>query len=386
MSPVSATNSNPPGLSAWENEYLRPAVNGLLDPRWQKALIVGTILTLALSHWLLHTPQKHAHNLLYNLDFVPILAAAMLFGWRSAVGATLLTLAVESPHLWRMWPEDPAYRIDQMLETSASGIAGVVVGLLASRERRHKASLQKASTELAQVNEELRQNLERLSKAERMYAVAQLSASLAHEIRNPLASISGAAGILRRGNASTSNVQECLDIIEKESNRLNKLLSNFLTFARPRAPRFQSADLYAIIDSTVALARVSCQANGIEFRRTIDGVLPEVRCDSEQLKQVLLNLLMNAVDATGHGVIDLHAFARDGAAFISVRDQGAGLLKEQESRIFEPFFTTKPNGTGLGLAIASKIIEQHGGILTAQNAPGAGLTMTVQLPIDQESA
>ncbi len=219
-----------------------------------------------------------------------------------------------------------------------------------------------------------------------MYAVAQLSASLAHEIRNPLASISGAAGILKRGNASPENERECLEVIEKESNRLNKLLANFLNFARPRAPRFQETDLVAVIDSTIALARHSGEACGIEFRRTINDPLPEVQCDSEQLKQVLLNLLMNAVHATGKGEVDLQAYTRDGSAFIVVRDEGAGIPKDQEDRIFEPFFTTKPNGSGLGLAIASKIVEQHGGLLTARNAPGKGLTMVLQLPVKRDSA
>jgi len=358
----------------------------LRDHRAQKLVIAGGILLLALSHWLIEEPDKHLNNLLYNLNFIPILVGGMMLGWRTAVYATLLTLALEVSHLWRYWPNDEAYRMDQIFETFASGIAGVVVGLLASRERRHRAKLEDTTRELAQVNQELRSNLERLSKAERMYAVAQLSASLAHEIRNPLASISGAAGILKRGHATTDNVEECLDVIEKESNRLNKLLANFLNFARPRAPRFQSTDLAAVIDSTVALARHSGEASNIEFRRTIDGVLPETLCDSEQLKQVLLNLLMNAVHATGKGAVDLHAYARDGAVFITVRDEGSGIPKDQENRIFEPFFTTKSNGTGLGLAIASKIVEQHGGLLTAQNAPGKGFAMVLQLPVTQETA
>jgi two-component system, NtrC family, sensor histidine kinase HydH len=358
----------------------------LRDHRSQKLLMVGGILLLASSHWFIGGPDKHLNNLLYNLNFVPILVGGMLLGWRTAVLATLLTLAAEMPHLWKFWPNDETYRMDQIFETFASGIGGVVVGLLASKERRQRAKLEATTRQLAAVNQEMRDNLERLTKAERMYAVAQLSASLAHEIRNPLASISGAAGILKRGNASADNERECLEVIEKESNRLNKLLANFLNFARPRAPRFQPTDLVAVIDSTIALARHSGEASGVEFRRTIDGALPEVQCDSEQLKQVLLNLLMNAVHATGRGAVDLNAFARDGAAFIVVRDEGAGIPKDQEDRIFEPFFTTKPNGSGLGLAIASKIIEQHGGLLTARNAPGKGLTMVLQLPVTRETA
>jgi two-component system, NtrC family, sensor histidine kinase HydH len=346
-------------------------------------LMVGGILLLALSHWFIDKPDKHLNNLLFNLNFIPILVGGMLLGWRTAVFATLLTLVAETPYLWHSWPDDETYRTDQILETFASGIAGVVVGLLASKERRHRAKLEDATQELADVNKELRDNLERLSKAERMYAVAQLSASLAHEIRNPLASISGAAGILKRGNAKADNVTACLDVIEKESNRLNKLLTNFLNFARPRAPRFQPSDLAAVIDSTVALARHSGEASRIEFRCAIDASLPEVQCDSEQVKQVLLNLLMNAVHATGNGFVDVQAYERGGAAFVVVRDEGAGIPKDQEDRIFEPFFTTKNNGSGLGLAIANKIVEQHGGALTAENSPGKGLTMVLELPVSR---
>jgi signal transduction histidine kinase len=362
-----------------------PSAGWRRDPRWQKVLIVCSILLFALSHWLVGSPDKHIHNVLYNLDFIPILVSAMLFGWWSAVLATLLTLAAEFPHLWLSWPYDSAYRFDQMAETTASGVAGVVVGFLATRERRHRQRLEEASRELATVNHELQQNLERLKKAERMYAVAQLSANLAHEIRNPLASISGAAGILSRGQSSAENVQECFDVIQKESERLNKLLTNFLNFARPRPPKFQPTDLIAVIDSTIALARHSGEAVGIEFRRTVERDLPEVQCDSEQLKQVLFNLVMNAVHATGRGAVDLHACTRDGSVFITVRDQGSGIPREHEDRIFEPFFTTKPNGSGLGLAIASKITEQHGGALLAKNTPGEGLAMELQLPIVQKS-
>ena len=363
----------------------RSAVSIMRNARAQKALITGAIVLLALSHWLVEKPDKQVHNVLFNLDFIPILVGSMLFGWRMAVFTTSVTILAQTPHLLMVWPHDPAYQIDQVAETIASGVAGVVIGFLAQRERRHSQKLEETTHELGRVNHELQENLERLKKAERMYAVAQLSASLAHEIRNPLASISGAAGILRRGHASAENVQECLDIIQKESQRLNKLLTNFLSFARPRAPKFQTTDLVAVIDSTITLARHSGEASGIEFRRTVNGTLPEVECDSEQLKQVLFNLVMNAVHATGRGTVDLHACTRDGLAFVSVRDEARGIPKNQESRIFEPFFTTKPNGSGLGLAIASKIMEQHGGTLAARNVPGEGLTMELQLPITQKS-
>src|SRR5215831_8821353 len=233
------------------------------------------------------------------------------------------------------------------------------------------------------VYRELRENLERLKKAERLSAVAQLSANMAHEIRNPLAGISGAAGILKRGHANAENVRDCIEIIEKESQRLNKLLTSFLDFARPRTPRLQPTDLREVIDSVIALATHSPGASGIEFRSSIDRELPEVECDSEQLKQVLLNLVINGIQATRQGVVELQAAARGAWAVITVRDEGCGIPPEQRERIFDPFFTTKDNGTGLGLAIASKIVEQHGGTLSAVNAPGRGLDVVVQLPLQR---
>ena len=346
-------------------------------------MIAGAVVLLALSHWLIQAPDKSINNLLYNLNFIPILVAGMQLGWQGALGATMLTLVLEVPHLQTYWPRDDTYRIDQVIETLTSGIGGVVVGLFATSERRHRAELEQASDALERANRELRDNLERLARAERMYAVAQLSASLAHEIRNPLASISGAAGILKRGHGSVEDIDECLDVIHKESERLNKLLANFLSFARPRALRFQPTDLAAVIASTLALARHSDGAKEIEFRCTISDSLPEVDCDSEQLKQVLLNLLLNAMHATGKGTVTLDVTASNGSVFISVQDQGAGVPAGQEENIFEPFFTTKATGSGLGLAIARKIVDQHGGTLSARNTPGSGLTMIVELPLKQ---
>jgi signal transduction histidine kinase len=246
--------------------------------------------------------------------------------------------------------------------------------------------LEKTTLELENVYTELRQNIERLTKAERLSAVAQLSASLAHEIRNPLAGISGAAGILRRGHANADNVRECVEIIEKESQRLNKLLTHFLEFARPRAPRMQPTDLAAVIDSVVALAAHSPGGSAVEFRRLIADGLPEVECDSEQLKQVLLNLVINSIEEAPRSVVELHAAADDATVTITVRDQGPGVSPERQAHMFDPFFTTKDTGTGLGLAIASKIVEQHGGVLRAASAPGRGMDMIVHLPLRRSVA
>lgn len=352
------------------------------DPRWRLALVAGASIALALVHWILPFSYIHLHNFFQHLNFLPILLAGLFYGWRGAAAATLLAAILQFPHLWRTWNQLPVYVADMVLELPLFGLGGIIAGLLAERERRQRTRLENTKRELEKVYEELQQNIEHLKRAERLYAAGQLSAGLAHEIRNPLASISGAAGILKRGNASSENFRECLDIIDKETQRLNRLLTSFLDFARPRAPRFQPVELPALFDSVIALAQHVPGAALIDLRQELSAPLPELRCDPEQLKQVLLNLVINAIHATpGRGAVLLRASASPARVLIEVCDEGSGLPPADLDRIFDPFFTTKENGTGLGLAVAAKIVEQHGGLLTAENNPGRGMTFRLDLPL-----
>ncbi len=353
---------------------------------WPKLAIVLAIATLAAAHWYVPRSNKNIHNLIYHLDFLPLVSAGMLYGWRGAGVAALLAATVQGPVTWMLWRHDVVYAVDQVGETAVFSAAGLIVGAFAARERRHREKIEQTTAELERVYTELRENLDKLRKAERMAAVAQLSASLAHEIRNPLASISGAAGILKRGHGTKENVDDCLEIIDLESQRLNKLLANFLTFARPRAPRFQPTDVEAVIDSVIALAAHNPAAAGIRFEKRVEAGLPEIQCDPEQMKQVLLNLAINAMEATVKGRVTLTASARNGTATLTVVDEGAGFAPDQRDRIFDPFFTTKEHGTGLGLAIAAKIVEQHGGVLRAESAPVRGVAMVVELPVERKPA
>jgi signal transduction histidine kinase len=135
------------------------------------------------------------------------------------------------------------------------------------------------------------------------------------------------------------------------------------------------------MESVIALARHARGASRVQFESRVRGALPEVHCDSEQIKQVLLNLVMNAVEATPEGTVCLEASAQSDFAVITVQDEGSGVPVAQEDLIFEPFFTTKESGNGLGLAIAAQIVDQHGGNLAARNRPGKGLTIELRLPV-----
>ena len=354
------------------------------NPLWRIAMVAFNIVVLASVPWFIPASHFQIHNVLHHLNFVPLMVAGMLYGWRGAILFMLFADLAYAPHLYVSWDVNRFDASDQLVELSIFGGAGVIAGLLADRERRQRFNLEKTKQELERVYLELQQNIERLRKGERLYAAGQLSASLAHEIRNPLASISGAAGILGRGNASAENVQNCLEIIDKESHRLNKLLTSFLDFARPRAPRFQLTDLASVIASVANLAEHANNVRNVRLYQQIEESLPELECDPEQMKQVLINLTMNAIQASPiDGAVWLSGWSSFDRVYVSVRDEGCGIPAEQQDQIFDPFFTTKENGTGLGLAIASMIVAQHGGLLTARKNAERGMTFQLELPRDR---
>jgi signal transduction histidine kinase len=229
----------------------------------------------------------------------------------------------------------------------------------------------------------LQENFERMKRAERLYALGQLSAGLAHEIRNPLASISGAAGIVRRGRSSEEKTAECLEIIHRECQRLSRLLTSFLDFARPRSPNFLKISMESIFDSVLGLAEHAVNGAAISLRREYPAGLA-FDCDPEQLKQVLLNLVINAIQAMPDGGEVLIASRVEcQKVVIEVRDQGCGVSKEEMEHLYDPFFTTKENGTGLGLPVAHQIVANLGGVLSARNNPDCGMTFCIELPMHQ---
>lgn len=373
--------------SAWENKEMGHASRSLRilrKPQVKAAVIAAMIVVLALTTWLTSPRAIALHNVLHHLNFLPFMMAGMLFGWRGAVKALLFGLVVEAPIIAHHWLRFPIDASDQLLELAIFGSAGIIAGLLADRERVQRLRVESTKRELENVYTELRENVEKMKRTERLSAAGQLAASLAHEIRNPLASISGAAGILKRGNASPDNKQECLGILEKESQRLNKLLTNFLDFARPRLPRFQRVDPCALVQSVTVLARHAAIRQQVAIIDELPAHLPLVECDAEQMKQVLLNVVLNAIQATqGGGRIVVKAFAKNAELCVEVRDEGCGMSPQELERMFEPFFTTKENGTGLGLAVAANIVEQHGGLLRADNNMGKGMTFRLELPLER---
>lgn len=347
--------------------------------------VIAVTIGISIVHYYTPDSMVQLHYLIQRLFYVPVVYAGLYFGWRGGLSAAVLAGLAYLPQILATWKLHPSYSINQCAEVVLFCVAGVVAGLLADRERRQKRTLQETAEQLSRVYGELQDNFERMKRTERLYALGQLSAGLAHEIRNPLASIEGAAAVLLREPPSEERRIEFLQIIQKESRRLNRLLTNFLNFAKPREPEFKNIRVEQMLDSVIALSEHAIRRSPIIFRKEVADNLTELECDSEQLTQILLNLTINAIQAMPDGgEIVLSAHRQDGNAVIEVQDQGLGISEEDLEKIFDPFFTTKESGTGLGLPVAHQIAARQGGVLTAARNTDKGMTFSLEIPLSRE--
>jgi signal transduction histidine kinase len=350
--------------------------------RWLwRGLILVAVAVIGVLHFLTPRTAPHWIYILQRLYYIPIVLGGLSMGWRGGLAVALLSGVAFMNGTPAIWTVSKVDVLDQCLETCIFCLVGGLAGVLTDRQRKQDQALRKTTEELRRAHQELRENIEGMKRAERLYALGQLSAGLAHEIRNPLASIEGAAAVVQRERESEERRREFLDIIQKESRRLNQLLTSFLSFARPSPPDLKTVEIDGLLDSVIVLAQHAGESRRRDLKKDIQPGLARLECDPEQLKQVLLNLVMNAIQATPQGGTVLLAAQGDGnKVTIDVHDQGCGISKDCLDRIFDPFFTTKETGTGLGLSLAHQIVSQHGGTLTVARNSADGVTMRVSLP------
>jgi signal transduction histidine kinase len=222
-------------------------------------------------------------------------------------------------------------------------------------------------------------SLRRLAEARRLAALGAMSAGLAHEIRNPLAGLKGAAQILQDEPLS-GEAREMVEVVLRETDRLDRVVSSFLTFARPVHLERTRVDLRTVVRHAVKLLRAEGLPKGVAVAVHEDEV-PDVLGDGARLGQVVVNLLRNARDAVAaSGRIEVTLAQDGGDVVLTVRDDGPGIPADALGQLGTPFFTTKPGGTGLGLALSDRIVVAHGGTLSPPSSPGEGATFTVRLP------
>jgi signal transduction histidine kinase len=223
---------------------------------------------------------------------------------------------------------------------------------------------------------------EQLRRAEKLSTLGEMAAVLAHEIRNPLGSIRGTAEILKDDYRPGDPKHEFIEIQIRETERLNRVVEDFLRMARPQPSEMTSCSLVEELETVVTLVSRDALKRGVSI--LFDPFTGEsgIHANGEKLRQAFLNIVINALQATPSGGNVTIAINRiESGLEISFIDSGSGIDADSLSKIFDPFFTTKPDGTGLGLAITKKIIESHGGVLTVESEAGKGTIVSVRLPI-----
>ncbi len=348
-------------------------------------IFIGSITIL---HYVTATDRTHAHDVLRRLYFIPVILGGIWFGLRGGFGTAVFVSVVYAPHVVFQWGNISGEHPEQYLEILLFNIIGVITGSLSSREHQQRLRAEESAQRLAGSFAKLREQADmileiedQLRRADRLTALGELSAGMAHEIRNPLGSIRGTAEILRDAFGPDDKYAEFTAILVKEVDRLNQVLEDFLRFVRPEPSDQALFSPEETLREVIQLSEVQTRKANVNLVAEIDE-LPEVEGEGGQFKQVFLNLILNAVQAMTTGG-QLHISAKKVDQWVICRfvDNGPGIPKENLERIFNPFFTTKQEGTGLGLAITSRIVENAGGRIKVESEIGQGTTFTLKLRV-----
>jgi signal transduction histidine kinase len=266
------------------------------------------------------------------------------------------------------------------------GIPAVTVGIVAERERRARSEVERLNTQVTGTLNRLQATQQELLVAERMATVGRLSLRVAHEVRNPIAAIELNAELLQdivkeRPGTDMDEAGGLVTAIRDQVNTLDALTEEYLAFARFPKPHFEEESINHLLEELAAFLRPVATRQGLTINVANDPAAPMMEVDRPLLRQAVLNLLKNGMEALSRGGAITLGSRWDGEALeVFVSDTGSGITSEVAGRLFEPFFTTKPQGTGLGLSITRQIIEEHGGELTWRNGEGGGATFTIRMP------
>jgi two-component system, NtrC family, sensor histidine kinase HydH len=357
--------------------------------------LVTCVIGISLLHYL--TPLRLAmlHDIFQRLYYIPIILSAFWFGFRGGIGCAILVTVCYAPHILFQWGGHLAMEMEKYLEVLLYNVVGGITGFLSQQERSRREQLEETAQGLEESYQQLQSQSEliirieeQLRRAERLSALGELSAILAHEIRNPLASIRGTAEILMEEGTSAASRGEFLGILVKESDRLNRVVEDFLRMARPDPTNKRACDLNEELANMVTLLSAEARASKVGLHLE-PSELPPFLGDGEKLRQAFMNIILNGIQASPSGgrvLVSTQLNREAGCIEIRFADNGPGISPQRVAEIFEPFFTTKGNGTGLGLPITKKIIEGHGGTVKVESEAGNGAVFKVSLPISTELA
>ncbi len=365
-------------------QVLEPRIGLLNTPRGN---VCSILIKLGLGYLLIGV-SGGVQSSNYLILMLPVVSAATTLG---AWGTTLVTAAACGSYLsfllyldWSrvvLLPEDIR---ELCLRVLFLCLLSYLSYRLMEANRRQARKYQSVAEQLAEANRNLQRAEAAVRRSERLAALGQLTAGLAHELRNPLGTMKGSAEVLRQNVASENAVaREMAGFIAAEVDRTNSLITRFLDFARPLELRRKPAELTEVIDRAVAQLENHRPRFDVSVYKNYSPDIKPFPLDAELMERVIYNLLENAAQATPPGgAITVKTRPLAGGVEISVIDRGAGITPENVESIFNPFFTTKSDGVGLGLAIVAKIVGEHGGTMAVESEPGQGSVFRVVLPTE----
>lgn len=368
-------------------EIVEPRIGVFRDSRRGRFLGVAIRLVFA---YLLMGVTGGITSSYYLILLLPVVTAATFFGAIVTLAATTLAALSYLSFLLFLDFEQLKIPLDQQQEISFRilflFLAAYLTYELGRNNREQMVRYQNLAGELALANDNLKAAQTEVLRSERLAALGQLTAGLAHELRNPLGTIKTSAEMLaRKLPADDPIAKELSGYISTEVDRTNELVNRFLDFAKPFRLYVELRDLREVIDRAAHQVTARAEAHGCTIIRNDSPDVHELLIDAQWICQLVSNLLANAIDASPPGsVVTVLTRPAEGGAEIDVIDRGAGIATENMGSIFNPFFTTKSEGTGLGLAIVSKIVDEHRGRIFVESELGVGTSFRVWLPDRQE--
>ncbi len=354
----------------------RPVVK---QERWKFALIAGLIVVATVLHYTIDVQAGAIHDVLLRSDYLPVVLAGLWFGARGGLIAALAVSIVFFPHAMQRW-NAPYSSVFRLIEILMYFVIGGLTGAMSSRtksafeaEKQARLERERAHRDLKEKTLRLFEMEEELRRSERLAALGRMSGGLAHEIRNPLASIKTSVEMLQEQCAQHRAIPpsdlsiDLLGVVSEETDRLNRILTEFLQFARAEARQDDGLPAECVIGEvlagTVGLVQQDPDAAGIKFDSDEDQLDVPVAIAEDHLRQILLNLFLNARDAMpGGGTIAVSVVAKSELEItLSVQDSGGGISLDVARSVFDPFFSTKDGGVGLGLSIVARMLEASGG-------------------------
>ncbi|MBK5290742.1 MAG: hypothetical protein JJE04_03475 [Acidobacteriia bacterium] len=322
----------------------------------------------------------------YLILMVPVVSAATALG---AVGTLVVSLIAGGSYLsflllldWSVFVIPPDQMRELLLRVLMFGVLAFLTHQLAAASRRQSRQYMETAEQLARANQSLQEAEAAVRRSERLAALGQLTAGLAHELRNPLGTMRASADVLLKNVGPDQTVaRELAGYIVSEVERTNSLITRFLDFARPLELRLAPADIGETIDRVIAQLERQQPPLGVTVYRNYSPEVRPIPLDRELMEGVFYNLILNAVQASAEGgTVTVKTRPLGAGVEVSVIDRGVGIAEGQKENIFNPFVTTKATGVGLGLAIVAKIVDQHKGKITVESEPGQGSIFHVYLP------